>query len=239
MTVEKMGPRPSRTDERGSALTPQRALVLDELRHKGLLTVSELAATTGLHENTIREHLDGLAEVHLIGREQAPASGRGRPAWRYSARPVQQSTRTRDYAGLATALAAQIAGTSAAPAADALAAGERWGRSLVADLPAEPTRQAARHRVTALLTELGFSPTADGQHRWLRLERCPLLDAARQYPDVVCAVHAGLVRSALISLGAAPDHDQVDLRPFAEPGACLLRLGNLEAEETTEETTDR
>jgi predicted ArsR family transcriptional regulator len=190
-----------------------------------------------LHENTVREHLEGLLVVRLARRERVPAAGRGRPAWRYVARRGQESTAVRDHVGLATALAGQIARSSADPAGDAEAAGRDWGRALVADLPVEPTPAAARRRVIRLLDDAGFAPLADPRHRTVRLERCPLLDVARQYPEVVCGVHAGMVRAALTGLtgpteptaptgpGAMDDAAGVRLLPFARPGACLLHLG--------------
>jgi predicted ArsR family transcriptional regulator len=127
----------------------------------------------------------------------------------------------RDYAGLATALAGQIASTSADPQVDALAAGETWGRTLTEGIsPAGPTH--ARRRVIELLDNLGFDPISDAHDTTVRLRRCPLLDAARAHPGVVCSVHLGIVRGALRELGADPH--RATLLPFAEPGACLLNL---------------
>ena len=73
---------------------------------------------------------------------------------------------------------------------------------------------------------MGFAPVPDDDVRELRLTRCPLLEAAHQHPEVVCAVHLGITEGALESFGA-PAGD-VELLPFAEPGACLLRLGTPE-----------
>ena len=55
----------------------------------------------------------------------------------------------------------------------------------------------------------------------MRLRRCPLLDVARQYPEMICQVHKGLISGALTELGG--DDVGVDLLPFAEPDACRLR----------------
>ena len=225
MTVENMGPRAAGVGEGRPPLSPQRALVWEELGRNAPLTVGALAAATGLHENTVREHLDGLERVHLISKTRAPAAGRGRPAWLYSARPAQESIVMHDNVALATVLAGQIARSSSSPGAVATAAGQEWGRALVADWPVERTAGSARRRITSLLDDLGFAPEADRDHRRLRLVSCPMLAAARQYPEVVCAVHAGLVASALAALGDDQDAGQVDLKPFAEPGACLLHLG--------------
>jgi predicted ArsR family transcriptional regulator len=76
--------------------------------------------------------------------------------------------------------------------------------------------------VVGLLDELGFAPAADAQATTVALRRCPLLDAAREHPQVVCQVHLGIVRGALEHLDGDPG--PTDLLPFAEPGACRLHL---------------
>ena len=136
------------------------------------------------------------------------------------------------HAGLATALAGHIARTSQNPQADALDAGQTWAAELLAaDAPKTPGRRsarpsaiAARRRVVALLDGLGFDPVADTSTRIVALRRCPLLDAARRHPDVVCGVHLGIVKGALEVMGADARH--ASLEPFAEPGACRLTLAS-------------
>ena len=56
----------------------------------------------------------------------------------------------------------------------------------------------------------------------VRLTRCPLLEAARESPTVVCSVHLGIVRGALAAQGH--DGSASELHPFSDPGACHLRL---------------
>jgi predicted ArsR family transcriptional regulator len=176
-----------------------------------------LGRTTGLHPNTLREHLDTLVEEGLARKERAAPHGRGRPAWLYSAR--RPGGAVTEYAGLATTLADVIARTSSRPWEDAVDAGTGWGRALAAAGP--PVADHARRRVVALLEDLRFAPETDDEVT-VRLTRCPLLDAAQAHPDVVCGVHLGLVRGALDQLGE--DSAGTSLHPFAEPGACLLRL---------------
>jgi hypothetical protein len=154
-----------------------------------------------------------------------------------------------EYAGLATALAMQLARTSSRPQDDALAAGESWGVRLAGT--AAPHGGDRRDHVVALLDGLGFEPEpapdprgrrgaaprtaadpdpdADAENDadpdqagTIRLRRCPLLDAAQEEPEVVCAVHLGIVRGALRAWDE-PD-DDARLVPFAEAGACLLHL---------------
>lgn len=218
------GPAPASERPRGTLLSASRARVLGYLEGAPrAMTVADAAADLGQHPNTLREHLDGLVEAGLARRERSEPEGRGRPSWRYSPAPDPHETdpRVPDYVGLATALATQIALTSAAPRADALTSGEAWGRTLIDD-PAVMAPVRARRRVVDLLDAWGFAPSADARCRTVRLRRCPLLEAARAQPDVICTVHLGLVRGVLTSLGVEPG--EPTLAAFAEEDACVLRF---------------
>lgn len=193
------------------------------------MALAALSAATGLHANTLREHLDALERSGLVRRRQEPPRGPGRPRTLYEA--VADSASGHDeYAGLATALAATLHRTSPDPPRDAALAGEQWGHELAAtrDRPARSDsarsgQAGARRAVVSMLDEIGFAPQPDRTDSVVRLTRCPLLDTARRFPDVVCAVHLGIVRGALEELGADPA--PAELFPFAEPGACRLHLG--------------
>ena len=76
--------------------------------------------------------------------------------------------------------------------------------------------------VVQLLDGLGFAPQPDARHVVVRLTRCPLLEAARRHPEIVCGVHLGIVRGALEVYGG--EAERADLLAFSEPGACLLDL---------------
>lgn len=199
-------------------------LLLDQPRPPQL---AALAQASGLHANTLREHLDALIADGWVRRVRSEPQGRGRPAWRYEALEDRAHD---EYAGLATALAASIAATSPAPAETARFAGEQWGRTLAGGRDADPqTPDQAREEVVAMLDDLGFEPEVDTERpEQVRLTRCPLLDAAHRYPGVVCEVHRGIVSGALASWDADPTG--TDLVPFAEPGACLLVVPPLPAD---------
>jgi len=213
-----LGPLPERPVPAG--LSGSRRAVLDLLHERSRpTTLNDLVELTGLHENTLRGHLEGLAAQRLVRRERAVPHGRGRPAWQWSVEPAGAS----EYAGLAGALAATLSRTSTDPAGDARAAGQEWGHTLAADRrPSRPgTGEVTAPEATMrLLEDLGFAP--DGPTERVRLTRCPLLEAARRHPEVVCRVHEGLVEGALAAYG--DDTTTVELQPFAEPGACLLFL---------------
>ncbi|MDP3969569.1 MAG: helix-turn-helix domain-containing protein [Nocardioides sp.] len=224
MINSHLGPRPARAG-RSRALSPSRAGLLETLQEQaGPVGLAALAARTGLHANTVREHLDALAREGLVVRERARPEGRGRPGWLYRATGHSQDDPRPEYAGLAAALAAVITRTSHNPPADAHAAGVDWGRRLAEETgrPSGPGAEPARRQVGRILEEMGFEPEADADATTLRLTRCPLLEAAHQHPEVVCAVHLGIVDGALESYGE--EGTPTELLPFAEPGACLLHL---------------
>jgi predicted ArsR family transcriptional regulator len=219
-----MGPAPTDWDDRGPALSESRAAVLSALRAvDGPVAVTDLAVRMSLHPNTVREHLDALLGDGLATREAEPPRGRGRPAWLYTSAEPTADVRARDYSALAAALARHIDTTSRAPAADALRAGQEWGRELAIERePARRSQPAVRREVVTMLAELGFSPAAGPGTRVVRLRQCPLLAAAQRFPEVVCSVHLGIVQGAMTELGG--HSDRTSMRAFAEPGACVLRM---------------
>lgn len=220
-----LGPEPTPVLEAPVALSGQRLRVLEYVREHSPVRVADAAAALDLHPNTIREHLDAVVGLGLVERSTAGALGRGRPATLYRVSAADPAVAVRDYAGLATALAGHLARTSAHPERDARAAGVEWGRELIDDSLQDG--DDPRRSVLDALDRLGFAPdvdadSADGPHG-IALRRCPLLDAARRYPTVVCQVHLGIVEGMLERLGV---HRRagLDLIPFAEPGACRLFL---------------
>lgn len=184
--------------------------------------IDALAQATARHPNTVREQVNWLVAHGHVTRLREPRDGRGRPAWLYQARGSRPADD--EYVELAAALAWRLQDTSADAHAEALAAGRHWGDDLVDRKGAAPTPspEAGRHWTVELMDELGYAPDPDDGARTVVLRRCPLLQAAHRFPDVVCAVHLGMVRRALERNGAPAD--EADLTPFSAPGECLLRL---------------
>lgn len=180
------------------------------------MTLAALADDLQLHTNTIREQLQLLVARHLVRRHQQSASGRGRPAWLYSADPTRREpdSRVHEHSVLAGVLAARISATSAEPQIEGRAAGRVWGAALAVSRTDEP-----REAVMEVLEGLDFSPRQD-EHAIL-LRTCPLLDVAQEHPDVVCAVHEGMVTGLLENMG---DPHDVTLLPFGAPDGCVLTL---------------
>ena len=215
----------------GRALSSSRAALLETLRaERDGVTLNALVAATGLHRNTVREHMDALVEEGLVDRERAPAHGRGRPAWLYRATLGPSATVGNEYAGLASALATVIERTSAHPAEDATEAGVAWGRRLAEEVgePRSRSAAAAREQVVEIFVRMGFAPQPNRRDVDVLLTRCPLLQAAQESPTVVCNVHLGIVRGAIAAYGH--DGSASELHPFSEPGGCHLRLQASEAD---------
>ncbi|WP_439939079.1 helix-turn-helix transcriptional regulator [Nocardia sp. N13] len=192
-------------------VTAAQSRVLSTLRDAGrALTLSELQDATGLHPNTLRGHLDALVATGSASRIASRSGGRGRPAWAYLAREPE-------YAALAMALASGLdsgEGRTLDPAA--VRGGRAWGERLRDQLGAV---EDGRERVLLALTHTGFAPElapGPGGDR-VTLHACPLLEAARSHPAVVCAVHLGLVEGVLGQEGAG-------LRPRPETLGCVVSL---------------
>ena len=221
VNAQPLGPVPTRSRP-PAHLSRRQARLLERLRgNQRPVSLAELSALSGLHENTLRAHLQALADQGLVARRAAEPEGRGRPAWLWFATDDRASS---EYAGLAGALATALARSSRDPAADSVETGIEWGRSLTRVQRVEPTTtpRARRTAVVELMSTLGFGPETGRTAESVRLTQCPLLETAREHPQVVCNVHAGLVRGALAELG--DETTEVGLEPFAEPGACLLHL---------------
>jgi len=232
-----MGPRPVATPGAPGAtqsVTPAGRTILATLRAQPApVTLATLVTTTGLHTNTVREHLTALTEAGVVTRGRTAPQGRGRPAATYAALSSATSEPdlgpvSAEYAGLAAALASTIHRTSSSPGRDAADAGTEWGRELARTRPSPHPADDVdpRVRVVHLLADLGFAPRPVDDSPVVLLTRCPLLETARAYPDVVCAVHLGLVRGALGEYGADPEG--VELHPFSDPGACRLDLAHID-----------
>ena len=217
-----LGPAPVR-------LTPQsisapRARILEELQSSQTSeTAAAIASRTGLHHNTVREHLDALVDLGLVDRVKSIPRGRGRPSWQFKASDTQTEPdpRVREFAGLAAALSSYIAKHSKDPEGEAIEAGRHWGQDLVTRRGASP-KGNARKKVIEILDNLGFAPQSNSSHDSAALTRCPLLDVAKAHPEVVCSAHLGLVKGALETFGASSA--DAKLLPFSEPGACRLTM---------------
>ena len=202
---------------------PRRARIVEELREAADgLDASELASRVGLHPNTVRWHLEILADAGIVVSAPAPRTSPGRPRILYSLAPEPVAHGTDEHRLLATVLTGALAGSDNG-AARAEEAGEAWGRYLLAKDPLarRSNDDAAVEEVVELLEGQGFEPSiGDGE---IHMARCPFHGLAESQPEVVCAVHKGLITGALSALGSDLEVEQLDV--FVRPDLCVARLG--------------
>ena len=210
----------------GARLGESRARVLDLLRAGGPLGVRDVADRAGLHANTARFHLDGLVGAGLATREPQLRETPGRPTMAYRATDGDRPMGQRRYRLLAEMLTSMIAGMVPEPQAAAAEAGREWGRYLTEQPPPYQglAAEQAVAKLASALEEIGFAPevVAEAEGYQLRLHQCPFREVAERHPDVVCAMHLGLLQGVLEQSRAPVTAD--DLQPFAEPGSCTARL---------------
>lgn len=206
-------------------MSSSRLLVLETLEAQAVpVPITALIARVQLHENTVRGHLTALLHDGFVDREAEMTDGRGRPSWLWFATaPAQPSEKELEYGGLASALAESISLTSQDPSRDALAAGKSWGKRIAAQRPSPSTGEEtnAAEFATKFLDEFGFQPHILNPQT-VELHRCPLLDVATAFPEVVCNVHLGLVQGVLETAGM--ESAGSSLTPFSAPGVCTLRV---------------
>jgi predicted ArsR family transcriptional regulator len=212
----------------------------------GPATVADLAATTGLHPNTVRAHLDVLVREGRVTRRTEQRTTRGRPRELYEVTGAPDPSQA--YASLALLLAEQLAAATSDPAAE----GERMGRRWAAhDAPQAPSPHVARdggvvrvggpphddavappptagpsprvddgvRQVVRVLRRAGFAPELSEDGTQVLLHACPFREVAAAQPTVVCQAHLGLIRATLDRAGSSVVARAI--QPFVAPDLCV------------------
>lgn len=210
----------------------------DDLRAEGL-TAREIGERVALHASTVRFHLDQLVAAGLLTSHFVRSLGAGRPSKKYAVAQgsLEHPEANEHYAALAGLLAEMF--TERGPDDTPLSpeqAGAAWAHRHAPDLlDVAPSTQPARTAgawlskvglMIDLLRDWGYTPnlrTEDGgRTAEVDLVACPFLPLARTNPEVVCAVHRGLMRGTLEVFGE--DDVELSLTPFVEPTRCLAHM---------------
>lgn len=187
-----------------------RVMILHALQSRGERTIAELCEATGLHPNTVREHLQRLIDGGYIVTESEHRRTRGRPRALYS--PASGSHRISPIA--------QQKARAAAQRGDLMRRVMPWTDA--AD-PALPTD--AVHQIDALMEDLiaaGFDPAVDESSLTVDITPCPHADAGPEHRDTLCAVHLGLMDSVLSQAGGPLRVDT--MAASCDPQQCVVRL---------------
>ncbi|MCO6394327.1 transcriptional regulator [Corynebacterium sp. MC-17D] len=211
---------------RAAELSPKQREVLDALDSfpDGAL-LSELGKELGIHVNTVRGHVDELAERGLVGWRVASRSTRGRPSHVYHVRTPQHHAVMDEYVTLVETLTETLAGDDLNAARDF---GRAWAQRN-ADRFGEPPEDFEELATAVLrsLREMGFDPLvreADGDTSVeVGLQACPFVAADGTPPAAtICALHQGFIDATI-----GPHH--LDFMPFDAAGQCGARLVNRSA----------
>jgi predicted ArsR family transcriptional regulator len=200
----------------------RRSAVLSVLRELDrAASVEEIAGTVDVHPNTVRFHLrrlvaDGAAEQTLDAR-----AGRGRPRLLFRAVADRDG---RNYLMLARMLAQTAAESGDATLAERT--GHSWGRQLVAEAGARPSKRPAKvaAHLETVLDSIGFEPRIerDGAGLHVDLRHCPFLEVAREQPGLICGMHQALIQGVLNGLESGMQVES--LKPFVGPDLCTARV---------------
>jgi predicted ArsR family transcriptional regulator len=187
-----------------------RVQILHALQTGGRRTIADLCAATGLHPNTVREHLQRLLDGGYIVTENEHRHTRGRPRALYSAAGGAHPANP----------IAQRKARAAAERGDLMRRVMPWTDA--AD-PALPTD--AVHQLDALVEDLvdaGFDPAIDEDELRVDITPCPHADAEPEHRDTLCAVHLGLMDSVLAQAGGPLRVDA--MAASCDPRQCVVRL---------------
>ncbi|WP_144792852.1 ArsR family transcriptional regulator [Microbacterium paludicola] len=192
----------------GPISTYSRVQILHLVQSRSPRTIGDLCDATGLHQNTIREHLQRLIEGGYIIASTERRTTRGRPRTLYSA-----ATGTPE--------------ASSDVAREKITAAARRGDLMRRALPqtASDLGTEAAHQLDALiehLEESGFEPVIDDDQLTVDLTPCPHAAARPEDRPVLCRVHLGLMQGVLTQAGGPLTADFV--QEPAAPEECTVQL---------------
>lgn len=188
-----------------------RVEILHLIQERPRRTIAELTEATGLHANTVREHLQRLIDAGHVVPETERRTTRGRPRVLYTlagdgdaSSPVQRS-KVRAAAERGDLLRRVMPGTAGTAALD----------------------PDALHQIDALdeqLTDAGFEPLVDEHALTVDLSPCPHAEAQASHRDTLCAVHLGLMQGVLAE--ARGPLAIVGMHASCDPRECVVQLAS-------------
>jgi len=187
-------------------LTPSHRALCDALKHRGRLTVPDLAEELALNVETVREHLRTLTTRKLIQRDGTVQRGPGRPEIAYVLTPEAEALFPRREGEILHELGRYLVETGRQELLrdffDAYIAGRREvAMARVAHL----TGKKRLREVARIMEEMGFMPVLEGPAAapHLRLCHCPMRDLV-DATDIPCRAEVGLLTELL---GTRPTRD--------------------------------
>jgi predicted ArsR family transcriptional regulator len=170
------------------------AIYLELARSPLPLTTSEVADALDLHVNTVRPHLERMRDVGLLRVDTETRGTVGRPQHRWSLTPDAPALglEPSPWPTLARTLLAAAASGGLDPG-DLADAGRRQGR---ADAVQWPDGTGCLDGLVVEQARLGFDPATveEPARATVAFAHCPFRELAAEHPQLVCALHGGLVQ---------------------------------------------
>ncbi len=185
-----------------------RVEIMHLLQKRPQRAIAELVEATGLHANTVREHLQRLIDAGYVIAQTERRTTRGRPRVLYSA---------------ATGADEASSPVALRRAEEAARRGDLMRRVYGAETDAELGAEAL-HQLDALVEDLGdagFEPLVDKRELTVDLTPCPHAPAA-QHRGTLCSVHVGLMESVLAQAGGPLRVEGI--APSCDPTQCVVQL---------------
>lgn len=190
-----------------------RVEIMRLLQERPQRAIAELVDATGLHANTVREHVQRLIDAGYVIAETERRTTRGRPRVLYSA---------------ATGGDEATSPVAARRAEEAARRGDLLRRVYGAGTDAELGPDEL-HQLDALvedLSEAGFDPLVDERELTVDLTPCPHAPAA-EHRGILCSVHVGLMDSVLTQAGGPLRVEGI--APSCDPTQCVVQLATARA----------
>jgi predicted ArsR family transcriptional regulator len=208
------------------------AIYLELARAPRPLSTAEIAETLDLHPNTVRPHLERMRDVGLLTIETEARGTVGRPQNLYALAPNAPSLglEPATFPVLARMLlrVAAAGGMGHDEVVDAAREqGESDAEASLAVAPRSdgdgPDAGACLERLVARLDALGFDPAVavEDDFATVAFAHCPFRELAEANPEIVCALHQGLVEGFVDRLGGAAVHT---FRPLTDRAPCQVDL---------------
>jgi predicted ArsR family transcriptional regulator len=208
------------------------AIYLELARSPRPLATAEIADSLDLHPNTVRPHLERMRDVGLLAVEADARGAVGRPQHRYSVAPEAPALglEPATFPVLARMLL-RVAAAGGLGRDEVVDAGREQGAADAATL-ARALGLAANSKadagtsvggLMARLDALGFDPELAGDDGQVTVgfAHCPFRELAESNPEIVCALHQGLVEGIVRGLGGA----EVDeFHPLTDRTPCQVDL---------------
>jgi predicted ArsR family transcriptional regulator len=196
------------------------AIYLELARSPRPLATAEIAETLNLHPNTVRPHLERMRDVGLLAIETEARGTVGRPQHRYSlaAESPSLGLEPATFPVLARMLL-RVAAAGGLGRDEVVDAGREQGEADAAGLGDADCIEG----LVARLDALGFDPAVAGEDDEVTVAftHCPFRELAEANPEIVCALHQGLVEGIVDGLAGA---DVDEFHPLTDRTPCQVDL---------------